>query len=215
MFDIVFLEYREPRAEEFYEHLVDITPSVKRVKDVSWIHNAHRTVGEIARTEMVWVVDGDCLVDPDFDFAFKPKEWDRKYTHVWYAQNLVNGSKYGYGGIKLFNRKQLIDNYTTDYVDYFATVSKEGLKVVKKVCGTTVFDQTEEMTRTAVYRELTKLLTAAERTTDTEKRIKQWSTKKPKTEFVSAYLEGVEMAYAAYDNKINPASVNQFTRDTI
>ena len=59
MYDIIFISYSEPNAEENYQRVKARFPLVKRVKDIKGIHNAHIAAAKKSFTQMFWVVDGD------------------------------------------------------------------------------------------------------------------------------------------------------------
>ena len=62
MYDIIFISHGEPNAEENYQRVRARFPLVKRVKDVTGIHQAHVAAARKSFTEMFWVVDGDAHV---------------------------------------------------------------------------------------------------------------------------------------------------------
>jgi len=45
---------------------------------------------------MFWVVDGDAEILEDFDFSYKPTEWDLDTVHVWHAKNPIKDLVFGY-----------------------------------------------------------------------------------------------------------------------
>jgi hypothetical protein len=107
MFDIVFISYNEPNAEENWDELVDRFPWAKRVHGVKGIREAHIRAAIISYTEYVFIVDGDAKILPEFAFE-APSERRPDTLVVWRAINAVNDLQYGYGGIKLFNRVRLL-----------------------------------------------------------------------------------------------------------
>ncbi len=46
MYDIVFISYQEPNAENNWEVLKEQFPMAKRVKDIDGIHQAHITAAK-------------------------------------------------------------------------------------------------------------------------------------------------------------------------
>ncbi len=101
-YDIVFISYQEPTADEYYKYLTDRFPRAKRIHGVKGIHQAHIAAAKLCKTDMFWIVDGDALVDSNFKFDYQVAQWDRETVHVWRSINPINDLVYGYGGIKLF-----------------------------------------------------------------------------------------------------------------
>jgi hypothetical protein len=210
VFDAVFLQFDEPCADAHYDRLLDLHPSTYRIKNVEGIREAHVKGASVCRTTMFFVVDADCWVHEDFNFRFRPEEWDQQYTHVWYANNPVIQSCYGYGGIKLFNRQQVLDSANKQYVDFFAAASPKGLKVIPTAACTTRFDQTPEITFRSVVREIVKLSTG-QQTEETVQRIEQWRTTNPSTEFAQQYIAGIRAADDLIKNSQDPTvAINDY-----
>ena len=67
MYDIVFISYKEPNADEVYAKLKETYPMAKRVHGVDGIHNAHVAAAKKCFTKMFWVVDGDAVIKDDFN----------------------------------------------------------------------------------------------------------------------------------------------------
>ena len=68
MYDIVFISYREPNADESFSKLKERFPRVKRVHGVKGIHQAHIAAAKKCFTKMIWIVDADALIVDDFNF---------------------------------------------------------------------------------------------------------------------------------------------------
>ena len=73
MYDVVFVSYRERNAEENFRILRGLVPAVRRVHGVRGILNAYRQAAAIAVSDMVWLVDGDARLVPNFAFDFQPR----------------------------------------------------------------------------------------------------------------------------------------------
>ena len=74
MYDIVFISYGEPNADENWKHIKQMFPMAKRVKDVKGLHQAHIAAAKKCFTKMFWVIDADAELMPDFDFNFEVSE---------------------------------------------------------------------------------------------------------------------------------------------
>ena len=128
MYDIIFISYNEPNAEENFVNLYERFNSVglfgeriKRVKNVKGIHNAHKKAASIANTDYFFVVDGDAVIVDDFNFDYRTK--DKDTVHVYRCMNPINDLVYGYGGVKLFPT-WLAQNMDTNTNDMTTSISK-------------------------------------------------------------------------------------------
>ena len=81
MYDIVFISYQEPNADENWARLKSRFPFAKRVHGVKGIHQAHIKSASYCFTDMMWVVDGDAVVLDKFNFDYTP--FDLEYVYVW------------------------------------------------------------------------------------------------------------------------------------
>lgn len=155
MFDIFFISYNEPNAEENYNKLLGRFPNAKRVHGIKGINNAHRACAVQSATEMFWTVDGDTEVDDTWNFDYFPGRHDSDYIHVWYSRNPVNDLEYGYGAVKLWP-KNIVLAYHGSWVDY--TTSVGGIKIVEEVVATTKFNSSPFEAWKSAYRECLKLM---------------------------------------------------------
>ena len=122
MYDIVFISYGEPNADENWKHIKQMFPMAKRVKDVKGLHQAHIAAAKKCFTKMFWVIDADAELMPDFDFNFEVSEWDLETVHVWRSINPINDLEYGYGGVKLLPRSLTL-NMDTSMPDMTTSIS--------------------------------------------------------------------------------------------
>jgi len=174
-YDIVFMDYNEPFADENYAKLISRFPRAKRVSGVKGIYQAHMTASRIAETEMFWVVDADAIIDPTFKFDYCPSLWNRDTVHVWHSRNSVNGLEYGYGGVKLFPRKAF-DDADENGVDVTTTVADK-LIVVDTVSNVTLIDYDEFTAWKSAFRECAKLASSIIKNSndnDNEERLNAW-----------------------------------------
>ena len=102
MYDVFFIDVKEPNAEKNYELCKQKAPNVHRISGVQGIHQAHQQASKIALTEMMYVVDADAMLVPEFEFDYKVDKYNLDVVHVWHSRNPVNDLEYGYGGVKLF-----------------------------------------------------------------------------------------------------------------
>ena len=102
-FDIVFISYDEPNADDNYAHLLEICPWAMRSHGVWGSDAAHKAAAAMCESERFITIDADNLVRPEF-FNI---EVDMRKVGVhdvvsWAGKNTVNGLVYGNGGIKLW-----------------------------------------------------------------------------------------------------------------
>ena len=162
-YDVVFISYNEPNADENYEKLKLKRPDAKRVHGVKGIHNAHIAAAKLVTTDMFWVVDADAGILKKFNFEIpyiphynrNEKDIFLNTVHVWRSINPVNGLIYGYGGVKLLPRNLTldVDTSTTDMTTSIST----NFKLMPKISNSTMFNIDEFSTWRSAFRECVKL----------------------------------------------------------
>lgn len=189
--DIIFLSYDEPTANENFEKLKKRFPRAKRVEHVKGIVEAHKAAANISKTDMFFVVDADADVVPEFDFSFNPPLYDRLSVYVWHSRNPVNGLEYGYGGIKLFPRRLVLD-YAGRPVDFTTTVSKY-FNLIPEVSNITRFNVDPFSAWRSGFREAVKLasrIITNQDDNETKERLDAWCNKGKDEEFGDFVLMG-------------------------
>ena len=182
MYDIVFISYHEPNAEENFNDLYTryntvgvFGDRVKRVKDVKGIHNAHVEAAKLANTSYFYVVDGDAKVVQDFKFSHTAEETD--VVHVYRSSNPINNLTYGYGGIKLLPTTLTLNMDTT--TNDMTTSISDKFKVMNEVSNITAFNTDAFSTWKSAFRECAKLSSKTikgQKNDETEKRLHIWTT---------------------------------------
>jgi hypothetical protein len=174
LFDIFFISYNEPNADENYSALRNRFPYAQRLHGVPGIHQAHQQAAKLAFTENFWVVDGDSQVEDSFAFkAPKPTRTDAVY--VYRARNPVNGLEYGYGGIKLLPTRATVNMDTTS-ADMTTSISKNFI-VVDELASVTHFNTDPYTTWRSAFRECAKLSSRVidnQVDAETEQRLTAW-----------------------------------------
>lgn len=168
-FDVVFISYNESNAEENWQKVLNIFPNAQRVDKVKGIFEAHKQAATLATTDMFYVVDGDAALLEDYRFDYKPTVFDYNVVHLWTSRNPVNDLEYGYGGVKLFPRKLLLDAKTWR-VDL--TTGLGQLKLINQVSNITAFNTDPFNTWRSAFREAAKL--ASSNDPDAEQRLSIW-----------------------------------------
>ncbi len=213
MYDIVFISYKEPNAEENWKNLISRFPWAKRVHRVPGIHNAHIRAAQKCFTEMLWIVDGDAHVLESFDFTYTTK--DTKFVHVWRSRNPVNDLEYGYGGIKLFPRKATI-NMDLSKPDMTTSISRH-FKPMPEVSNITVFNTDPYNAWRSAFRECCKLASKVidrQKSDETEQRLLTWKIKgadRPFGEYaIQGAKDGEEYGTLYKDNLEELKKINDF-----
>lgn len=155
MYDLIFISYGEPNAEENYQRVKSRFPLTKRVKDVVGIHQAHIKAARMSFTEMFWVVDGDAQILDSFNFDYKVPEWDLECVHVWRSRNPLNNLEYGYGGVKLLPKKLTLAMDLTK-PDMTTSISSK-FKAMEEVSNITAFNTDAFSAWRSAFRECAKL----------------------------------------------------------
>jgi hypothetical protein len=152
-FDIIFISYNEPNADENWHNLKSRFPRAQRISGIKGIHQAHIEAAKQVNTEMFWVVDGDAKIIDTFNFDYEDPE---KHTvHVWQSLNPINGLVYGYGGVKLLPTQMTID---MDVSKPDMTTSISNLfKPVERISNITAFNTDPFSTWRSAFRECCKL----------------------------------------------------------
>ena len=140
MFDIFFISYQEPNADVNFAILQDRFPIAQRVHGVKGIHQAHKEAAKKALTKMFYVVDGDALVEDDFNFDYEVPPKDMNAVHVWRSKNPVNELVYGYGGVKLLPTKLTLDMDCAS-TDMTTSISNR-FRPMEQISNTSLFNST-------------------------------------------------------------------------
>lgn len=176
MYDIVFISYQEPNADQNWIRLKARFPFAKRVHGVKGIHQAHIAAASVCFTDMVWVVDGDAVVLDSFDFDYVPH--DNEYVFVWRSKNPINDLEYGNGGIKLLPRKKTV-NMDLSKPDMTTSISDK-FRAVQELSNINSFNTDPFNTWKSAFRECTKLASAIidrQKQDETTERLRAWCTK--------------------------------------
>ena len=198
MYDIVFISYNEPSADENYAALKNRFPTAKRVHGVTGIHQAHIKAAKKCFTNMVWIVDADAIIVDDFNFNYTVPDHQLDHVHVWRSQNPINDLVYGYGGIKLFPRKLTVD-MDISKPDMTTSISTK-FKAMPEVANITAFNTGEFETWKSAFRECTKLASKVidrQKNEETENRLHIWQTVGKDRPYGEWAIKGAE-AGAAY-----------------
>ena len=117
-FDVVFISYDEPNADENYADLLEKCPWAKRSHGVYASDACHKAAAKLAETERFITIDADNKVRPDFfEMELDLTKFDRSDVLSWSGKNVINGLVYGNGGVKLWPKKVVEQMRTHEAVD--------------------------------------------------------------------------------------------------
>jgi hypothetical protein len=176
-YDIVFISYNEPNADENYKNLRKRFPRAKRIHGVKGIHQAHIEAAKLVDTVMFWVVDGDAEITKDFYFDHEVSSYERDIVHVWRSKNPVNDLVYGYGGVKLLPT-DLTLNMDLSKPDMTTSISSK-FKAVHVLSNITGFNTDPFNTWKSAFRECCKLSSRVidrQKNEETISRLDTWCT---------------------------------------
>jgi hypothetical protein len=112
-FDIVYISYDEPNADENYADLLDKCPWAKRSHGVEGSDAAHKAAAAMAETDRFITIDADNIVHESFFSVEIDMDRVREADVIsWAGKNITNGLVYGNGGIKCWP-KDVVNNMRT------------------------------------------------------------------------------------------------------
>jgi hypothetical protein len=204
-YDIIFISYNEPQADENFSRLKARFPYAQRVQGIKGIHQAHIAAAKKAFTKMFWVVDADAQILDTFNFDHVVSEYDLENVHVWRSMNPINDLEYGYGGVKLLP-KRLTQNMDISKPDMTTSISSL-FKAMTEVSNITAFNVDAFNTWKSAFRECVKLSSKTidrQDDVDTTYRLNVWCTRGIDRPFGREAIEGaVQGKQYGLENKDN------------
>ena len=114
-YDVVYISYDEPNAEQNWADLLTKIPWAQRVHGVYGSDSAHKAAARLATTERFITIDGDNVIFGDFlnqsINVDRTVDLDRTVLS-WPSKNIINGLMYGNGGIKCWPTQFVLDMKT-------------------------------------------------------------------------------------------------------
>jgi hypothetical protein len=212
-FDVIFLSYDEPLAEEHWDRLRKRFPYAQRVHKVKGILKAHKKCAELARTDHFFVVDGDAYILDGFDIYDVPPEISDDHFYMWQSRNAVNDLVYGNGGVKLFPKK-IFDGVEKYGVDLFVNLPH---KQIRRVASLSRFNASPFYSWRAGFRECVQLASQHSKTIKDMTRIyllNVWCNKGADREFgiwcIRGARAGRRYGIENIDNKKAVEKMNDF-----
>jgi hypothetical protein len=204
-YDIIFISYNEPQADENFSRLKSRFPYAQRVDGIKGIHQAHIAAAKKAFTKMFWVVDADAHILDTFNFDHVVSDYDLENVHVWRSRNPINDLEYGYGGVKLLP-KRLTQNMDISKPDMTTSISTL-FKAMPEVSNVTAFNVDRFNTWKSAFRECVKLASKTidrQDDADTNYRLNVWCTRGLDRPFGREAIEGaVQGKQYGLENKDN------------
>jgi len=112
-FDIIYISYDEPNADENYADLLDKCPWAKRSHGVWGSDASHKAAAALSETDRFITIDADNIVDPNFfNVELDMDKIGDNDVVSWAGKNEINGLIYGNGGIKCWP-KAVVENMRT------------------------------------------------------------------------------------------------------
>lgn len=112
-FDVIFISYDEPNADENYNDLLKKCPWAKRSHGVWGSDAAHKAAAALSETDRFITVDADNIVHDDFfNIELDMDKIGPNDVISWAGKNIINGLVYGNGGIKCWP-KRVVENMRT------------------------------------------------------------------------------------------------------
>lgn len=211
LYDVVFISYNEINADENYKRLLEKCPRAKRVHGVKGIHNAHIRAAELCDTDMIWIVDGDAVIEDDFNFDLVMSSYDIDCVHVWRSRNPINDLEYGNGGVKLLPR-MLTLGMDTSTSDMTTSISKK-FKAMDMVSNINSFNTDEFTTWRSAFRECCKLASRVierQYEEETQARLDTWCTVGVDKQFGTYAISGSQLGRQyGLENKNNPDALRK------
>lgn len=119
-YDIIYLSYDEPNAEENYADLLTKVPWAKRVHGVKGSDSAHKACANLSETDRFITIDGDNKIRESFlnqEIEFDDIVDMNRSVISWGAYNVINGLIYGNGGIKCWPKEFVLNMRTHENAD--------------------------------------------------------------------------------------------------
>jgi hypothetical protein len=212
MYDIFFISFGEPNADDHWHLLKSKFSRAKRINGIKGINNAHAACANQSITKMFWTVDADTVVDDDFNFDHTVMPWDEKYLHVWYSRNPINGLEYGYGSIKLWPCA-VAKKKPKNWLDFTTTVGK--VKIIEQTVSTTMFNTDPFNAWKSGFREAVKLSASIHnQNIEAVSRLRGWFKTNDSVSYsketVNGVINGVDFFLKNQDNIDQLKLINDF-----
>jgi hypothetical protein len=199
MYDIWFISYREPNAEENWLRVKSLLSSAQRLSNITGLVRAYKTAARRSRTEWFWIIDGDNWILDQKIFQFRcPHEADTRHLlFVWPSRNSINGLSYGNGAIKLYNRSAAL--VVPDNVEDFSLAVAPRRVKFRKIASETRINRSPLQAWVSGFREGFKLhRRILNGETNAIKQFQIWSTVGTEVVNGTYAIEGAKLGYKKF-----------------
>lgn len=155
--DLFYISYDELNREVNWDRILRMQPNAKHVHGVKGFDAAHRCCAIASTTRRFVTVDGDNWVN---DGTLDQELDDAGLEDVCFSfksRNFINGLEYGNGGIKVWDRRTLLDSRTHEKADTTDFCWDIRYYQVNHAASTTVQNCTPYQAWRAGYREGMKM----------------------------------------------------------
>ncbi len=203
--DIIHISNGETDAERWYNHLLGCvsksgaTNWVRRVQNVKGRDNAFKEAARKSQSDWFFKIPAKLEINPEFDWSWQPDYLQGPKHYIFYADNPVNGLRYGHMAMVAYNKQLVLATETTD-LDFTLSQPHE---VVPISSGTAYYNSDPVMTWRTAFREVIKLIDDVKKTDSVESnyRLNTWLTK-ARGDNASWSVAGAQDAEEYY-NKVN------------
>jgi hypothetical protein len=176
--DIIHISNGESTADDMYFHLLESvsksnsTNWVRRVQNVYGRDRAFKLAAEQSQTDWFFKIPAKLKVNPEFDWSWQPDYLQQPKHYIFYADNPVNGLRYGHMAMVAYNKRLVLETETTD-LDFTLSQPHE---VVPISSGIAYYNSDPLMTWRTAFREVIKLLDDVKKTNSVESnyRLETW-----------------------------------------
>jgi len=119
-YDVIYLSYDEPNAEQNYADLCKKIPWAKRVHGVEGSDSAHKACANLSETDRFVTIDGDNRIREHFltqEIDFEEHVELENKVISWCGHNVINGLMYGNGGVKCWPKEFVLNMRTHENAD--------------------------------------------------------------------------------------------------
>lgn len=221
MFDVFFIYNGEINGKKNYKITKRMLNYVQTIKNSKSIKEAHLNAAFLAKTNWFFTIDADNILIEEKEikdiFLFLNDDIMKKYYYhydvcVFNSINKTNKCCYGWGAVKIWNKKSLLEKKITNYVDF--TTSFNLLKIEFPISiheyNISPFD-----TWRSVFREYFKLnliITKNNKNTKALRNLHLWENPYDAFDFKEYYIDAIQYVKEIYNKKkYKDININDFS----
>ena len=119
-YDVIYISYDEPNAEENWVDLLTKIPYAQRVHGIKGSDAAHKAAANLSTTDRFITIDGDNIIDATFVNQLVDLDDSVdicRSVFSWPSLNPINGLLYGNGGIKCWPKELVLNMRTHEHAE--------------------------------------------------------------------------------------------------